>query len=501
MTGPAAVQTNIAEAEGSHAPGADAGLVEALAALVGRDNVLTGDEDRRAYAHDRLPFANFRARSGRLAGVMPRLAVRPGSTDEVAAIVRHARQHAIQLIPFGNGSGVLGGAIPLAHEVMVDLRRLDKIVSVDPQNAMVTVEAGMNGAEFEAALNAEGFTCGHLPQSIEISTVGGWVACRGGGQASSRYGKIEDIVLGLKAVLPDGRLLEVRPLARRSVGPSIRDLMVGGEGAFGIITEVTLRIWKKPEVERGVVLAFPSLEAAWETARLIMQAELRPTIARLYDAAESAERTQGLEAFATRPILGVFAFSGTEPMVSAEQEMSLAIAKSQGAVVAPDGPYHHWKENRYVAYSQKWQAAGYYNDTIEVTGNWSAIPGMYAAMEAAVRAIYPNIHFGAHWSHIYPEGACQYMTIRLPPMPEAEALPLHARLWEAIQSLTLDHGGSIAHHHGVGVFRNPWLARELGVGLDVLQAIKDTLDPGNLMNPGKLGLRPAAGAVDVRRGG
>ena len=126
---------------------------------------------------------------------------------------------------------------------------------------------------------------------------------------------------------------------------------------------------------------------------------------------------------------------------------------------------------------------------------------MYAAMEAAVRAIYPNIHFGAHWSHIYPEGACQYMTIRLPPMPEAEALPLHARLWEAIQSLTLDHGGSIAHHHGVGVFRNPWLARELGVGLDILQAIKDTLDPGNLMNPGKLGLRPAAGAVDVRRGG
>ncbi|MGU3496788.1 FAD-binding oxidoreductase [Xanthobacteraceae bacterium A53D] len=490
------------EASSSYpAPGADPALVAALAAIVGQPNVLTGQDERGAYAHDRLPFANFRARSGKLAGMLPRLAVKPGTAQEVEAIVRHARQAGVQLIPFGNGSGVLGGSIPLADEVMVDLRRLDRIVSIDPQNAMATVEAGMNGAAFEAALNAEGFTSGHLPQSIEISTVGGWVACRGGGQASSRYGKIEDMVLGLKAVLPDGTPLEVRPLARRSVGPSIRDLLVGGEGAFGIITEVTLRIWKKPEIERGVVLAFPSMEAAWESARLIMQSELRPTIARIYDGVESAERTQGLEVFAKKPILAVLVFSGSEPMVTTEQEMCLAIAKAQGGEVAPDGPYHHWKENRYVAFSQKWQAAGYYNDTIEVTGNWSAIPAMYASMAAAARAIYPELHFGAHWSHIYPEGACQYMTIRLPPMPEEEALPLHARLWDAIQSLTLDHGGSIAHHHGVGVFRNPWLARELGAGLPLLQAIKDTLDPGNLMNPGKLGLRPAAGAVDVRRGG
>ncbi len=499
MTGPAIAETKTPEP--SDAALVDAALVDAFAALVGRANVLSGTAERQAYAHDRLPFANFRARSGKLAGVLPRLAVRPGTADEVVQIVRHARQNGIQLIPFGNGSGVLGGAIPVSREVMVDLRRLDKIVSIDPQNAMATVQAGMNGAEFEAALNAEGFTCGHLPQSIEISTVGGWAACRGGGQASSRYGKIEDIVLGLKAVLPDGTPLEVRPVARRSVGPSIRDLLVGSEGAFGIITEVTLRIWKTPEVERGVVLAFPSLEAAWESARLIMQAELRPTVARIYDEAESVERTKGIAAFAQNPILAVLVFSGAEPMVTAEQDMSLAIAKAQGAVVAPDGPYHHWKENRYVAFSQKWQAAGYYNDTIEVTGNWSALPGMYAAMEAAAREIFPGIHFGAHWSHIYPEGACQYMTIRLPPMPEQDALPLHAKLWDAIQSLTLDHGGSIAHHHGVGVFRNPWLARELGAGLEVLQTIKDALDPDNLMNPGKLGLRPAAGAVDVRRGG
>lgn len=478
----------------------DADLAAALAAIVGDANVLSEFDARRAYAHDRLPFANFRERFGKLTGVVPRLVVRPGSDAEVAAIVKLANARKVELIPFGNGSGVLGGAIPLHKEVMVDLRRLDRIVALNPQDAMVTVQAGMNGIQFENALNAEGFTTGHLPQSIEISTVGGWAACRGGGQASSRYGKIEDIVIGLKAVLPDGTPLEIRPVARRSVGPSVRDLLVGGEGAFGIITELTLRLWRLPAEERGVVVALPSLEAAWEAARRIMQAELRPTVVRIYDAAESRERTEGLDPFKAKPILAILVFSGAEPVLGAEQTAALDIVASVGGEVAPDGPFRHWKENRYVAYSQKWQAAGYYNDTVEVTGNWSAIPGMYAAMSAAVRAIYPNIHFGAHWSHVYPEGACQYMTIRLPPMDEAEALALHSRLWEALQSLTLEHGGSIAHHHGVGLFRNPWIEKELGAGLGVIQKIKDALDPDNLLNPGKLGLRGAAGAVDLRRG-
>ena len=479
---------------------APSALAEAFAAVVGAEHVLAGFDERLAYARDRLPYAVFRERIGELAGAVPQLAVRPADADEVARIVRLARERGIRLIPYGNGSGVLGGAIPLGGEVMLDLRRLDGIVALNPADAMVTVRAGMNGAAFEKALNEAGFTTGHLPQSIEISTVGGWAACRGGGQASSRYGKIEDIVVGLKAVLPDGTPIEVRPVARRSVGPSIRDILVGGEGAFGVITELTLRIWKKPEVERGVVLAFPTLAAALDAARDIMQAEIRPSIVRLYDAVESADRTADIALFRTKPFLAMLAFAGAEPLVSTEQDMALAIAARHGGEVAPNGPYDHWLANRYVAYSQKWHAAGYFNDTIEVTGNWSVLPGLYAAIAEGVRAIHPAVHFGAHWSHVYPEGACQYMTIRLPPMPEAEALPLHARLWEAVEGLTLDHGGSIAHHHGVGLFRNPWLRRELGAGLDLLQTIKDAIDPGNLLNPGKLGLRPAAGAVDIRHG-
>lgn len=477
----------------------DESLVSAFGAIVGKANVLASFDQRLGYARDRLPFAVFRERAGTLAGAVPRLVVRPANEDEIIRVVQLAGARNTPIIPYGNGSGVLGGAIPLGGEIMLDTRRLDKIVSINPTDAVVTVQAGMNGAEFERQLNEAGYTCGHLPQSIEISTVGGWLACRGGGQASSRYGKIEDIVAGLKAVLPDGTPLEVRPVARRSVGPSIRDLMIGGEGAFGIITEATLRIWKKPEIERGVVLAFPTQQAAWDCARLIMQAELRPAIVRLYDRVESDERTKDIALFKTKPYLAMMMFSGSEPLVTVEQNMALAIAKELGGEIGPDAPFHHWKENRYVAYSQKWHDAGYFNDTIEVTGNWSAIPAMYDAIGNAVRKIHAGVHFGAHWSHVYPEGACQYMTIRLPPMADDVALPIHARLWDAVQELTLDHGGSIAHHHGAGLFRNPWMQRELGAGLNVLQTIKDALDPANLLNPGKVGLRPGPNAKDIRR--
>ncbi len=479
----------------------DADIAKAFAAIVGESHVLTSFDERLAYARDRLPFAVFEERAGEIAGDVPRLIVRPGNADEVAKVVAYAHRHRIPIIPYGNGSGVLGGAIPLGGEITVDLRRLDRIVTINETDATVTVEAGMNGAAFEQELNAAGFTTGHYPQSIEISTVGGWAACRGGGQASSRYGKIEDIVVGLKAVLPDGTPLEVRPVARRSVGPSVRDIIVGGEGAFGVITELTLRIWKKPEIERGVVLAFPSMQAALDSARAIMQAEIRPQIVRLYDRAESDERTKDIALFRDKPFLAIFAFCGSEPLVSVEQEAALKIAASFGGEVTSDEPYRHWKQNRYIAYSQMWHDKGYFNDTIEVTANWSKIPALYDAIAKAVRAVHPDVHFGAHWSHVYPEGACQYMTVRLPPMPEAQALPLHARLWDTVESLTLDHGGSIAHHHGAGLFRSRWMARELGAGLGVLQAVKDALDPDNLLNPGKLGLRPRPGAKDIHAKG
>jgi alkyldihydroxyacetonephosphate synthase len=463
----------------------------ALAAIVGDAHVLGAAAERLAYARDRLPYGTFRLREGALPGRWPAAVVLPADEAELVALVQLAQRERLPLIAFGAGSGVLGGTVPLqGREVVVDLKRLNRLIAIDAHDGTATVQAGLNGAQFEAALNERGFTAGHYPQSITMSTVGGWAACRGAGQASSRYGKIEDMVLGLKAVLPDGQRLVVRPVARRSVGPSLKDLLVGSEGTLGFITELTLRIWRSPEFEQGHVLALPSHEAGLELLREVMQSELRPQVARLYDAAESAARTGGVAGFdGERPILCILKFAGLRRLALLEAELALEIAARHGARAAGSEPFTHWEATRYQSYSTKWQTEGHHMDTIEVAAPWSALPALYRASREAVLSLAEGVHFGAHWSHVYPEGACQYMTLRLPPMEAARALALHREAWQRVQASTLAHGGSIAHHHGAGWFRGPWMAEELGGGLPVLQAVKDALDPHNLCNPGKLGLR------------
>lgn len=465
--------------------------------IVGQSYVLTSHEERYAYCRDRLPYGLFRLRAGQLPATLPAAIVCPANVAQLTAIVQLANREKIALIPFGAGSGVLGGTLPLNCEVMVDMKRMDRIVELNEVDRTVTVQAGMNGGDFEEALRQRGYTSGHLPQSIHMSTVGGWAACRGAGQASSRYGKIEDILIGLKAVLANGQPLEVRAVARRAVGPSIKDILVGSEGVFGFITEMTLRIWRLPEVEFNMVLAFPSLQAGFDAMRDIVQHELRPEVMRLYDVLESQQRTAAIPEFRQNPVLCIMKFSGMRALAEVERHLSLQLCQSHGAVLADSAPYHEWEKTRYKSYSIKWQTEGYYMDTIEVTGRWSSIPSMYAQMSQAVHALHPEFHFGAHWSHIYSEGACQYMTLRLPPMDDAKALALHRQAWDTVEGICLQHGGSVAHHHGAGVFRNKWLRQELNTGLDLLQIIKDGIDPDNLLNPGKLGLRPAVGADTV----
>lgn len=480
----------------------DCAWVPALRDLLGHDRVLESLPDRWVYARDRAPFATYHVRESRVPATLPAAIACPHDVAELQALVQFASERGIPLIPYGAGSGVLGGALPLEHDLVVDLKHLNRIVEFDDVDGTITVQAGMNGGQFEQALNERGYTCGHLPQSIYMSTVGGWAACRGAGQNSTRYGKIEDMVLGLKAVLPDGRELAVRPVARRAVGPSIKDLLIGSEGAFGFITELTLRIWRLPERREGVVLAFPSLAQGLEALRRILQAELRPAVVRLYDEEESRSRVEGLTEFARRPILVILEFSGLARLVDTELALAMEIVTRCDGMRTSAEPYEHWLQHRFESYSPKWQTGGHYMDTIEVAAPWSRLPEMHERMQSAVRSLTPGTHFGAHVSHAYPEGACLYMTLRLPPMPLADGLKLHAQAWDRVQNLCLALDGSISHHHGAGLLRGPWMRRELGVGIELLQSLKDVLDPQNLLVPGKLGLRPRPESIDIqlRRG-
>ena len=463
-------------------------LLAALALLVGSDNVHAAFADRFIYARDRMPWATFNLREGRLPGGLPIAIVTPASHTQVRAVVRLANERGVPIIPFGAGSGVLGGTIPSGGELMVDLKRLNRISLWHETDLMVTVEAGMNGAEFERQLNERGYTCGHYPQSMNMSTVGGWVACRGAGQASTRYGKIEDMVRGMTAVLPNGDDLEVRAGPHRAVGPSLQDLLVGAEGTLGVITSATLSIRRMPPCRRPLVLAFPTLHQALKAGREMLQTELRPAVFRLYDEVESKARTEGIAVFEALPFLCMLEFHGSAPLVAVESSLAEEIARHHGALVGPETPFANWLMTRYESYSARWQTEGYFMDTVEIAAPWSRIPGMYESMKLAVRNIDERIFFGTHWSHAYPEGACQYMTMRLPPMPTADGLAMHARVWDTLQTMCLEQGGSISHHHGIGLFRSTWFKRELGGAHGMLYAIKKALDPQGLFNPGKLGL-------------
>jgi alkyldihydroxyacetonephosphate synthase len=476
-------------------------LVRRLAHIVGAGNVLSSDLDRFVYARDRAPFGTYRLREGRLPEGWPCVVVRPADVSEVASVLRLAAEAGIPVVPYGAGSGVLGGAASLGGEIVIDLKRLSGIIEIDAIDQTVSVAAGMNGALFEAELRRDGFTCGHLPQSLAMSTVGGWVACRGAGQASSRYGKIEDMVLGLEVVLPDGRLLDVRPQARRSTGPDLAGIFVGSEGTMGIIVSATLRIWPLPAARRNLAVGFGSLEGGLECLRTIMQAGLRPAVVRLYDAVESAARTQSLDQADRGLFLCLLSFEGPERIVAAEEAEALeAIGRAGGRRIA-DAPFHEWEAVRYQSYSPQHQAAGRFMDTIEVTLPWHALPEGYGRLKAAAQGVAPGAHFGAHWSHVYPDGACQYMTLRLDPAPLAEGEALHRAVWDAVERECVAMGGAIAHHHGIGLLRGRWMELEHGsAGLDVLAAVKRAIDPLGIMNPGKLGLTGAVNARSANNG-
>jgi alkyldihydroxyacetonephosphate synthase len=238
------------------------------------------------------------------------------------------------------------------------------------------------------------------------------------------------------------------------------------------------------------VAAFPNVQAGLDALRFMMQRELRPAVARLYDEVESLHRTRGQAPFDTHPILAIFEFSGMNELATVERDLAIDIIGHRGGrLLAGSDLYDEWLANRFGSLSTGWQARDHYVDTMEIVASWRALPRLYDDIRAAVRALSPDFYFGAHWSHVYPEGACQYMTVRLPPLPEDEALSLLRRAWNQAQEICLAAGGSIAHHHGIGLFRGTWFRRQLGAtGWQLLEDLKTLVDPGNLLVPGKLGL-------------
>ncbi|MGA1362068.1 MAG: FAD-binding oxidoreductase [Ilumatobacteraceae bacterium] len=472
-----------ADAATSHyppAPALDAADIAAISAVCATD---TGAGTRAEHGRDWWPLAMRWSLEGRVPQI-PSVVCRPSTTEEVSRLLALCNGRGIAVTPSGGRSGVCGAAIPLHGGVALDMGAMQGIESIDTVSGIVCALAGTFGPDLENAVRAEGLTVGHFPQSFDISTVGGWVACRGAGQYSTRYGKIEDMVHGLEVVMADGTVVRTGGAPAAAVGPDLNQLFLGSEGTLGVITRVWLRAHPVAEVERRAAYSFANLSDGFEACRRAVRAGATPAVLRLYDGAES-KRSHGGDG--TEAVLLVLD-EGSEAVVDSAMTTVHDAALALGARVLDDGLVEKWMHHRNdTSGLQALTRKGYVVDTMEVAANWAALDAVVEQVESAMLSVPHARTATCHLSHSYIEGACVYFTFAAnPPAEEFEATYL--AMWERGQNAAIAAGASLSHHHGVGLSRAGFVRAALGNGLDVLRAVKHALDPAAILNPGKLGL-------------
>ncbi len=456
---------------------------EEVSAVIGTENVSSNHIDLLSTCRDYWPVSSIWMLEGAVPA-LPQLVVWPQTTEEVSQVLALAHERRIPVVPYGEGSGALGGVVPLKGGIMIDMKRMSRIRVLDQENLFVTVECGLNGALYEEHLNRSGYTGGHFPQSLRCSTVGGWLACRAAGQFSTRYGKIEDMVVAAEAVLADGTVFSGRSVPRTSTGPRVDQLFIGSEGVLGVITSATLRIWPLPEKRHLASYTFENIKDGLETIRLFMRAGIRPAVVRLYDAQETGNHFPEL---GDKRCALIILIEGAAKIVDAEKEIVEEQALALGAI--DTGPEHveHWLKTRFnISAASRLLQKGAVLDTIEVTTNWHNALTTYLAMQEALKGVAGTMLASGHWSHVYPEGAALYITVV--GFPGNDKISYYKKLWQEAMAACLAEGAAISHHHGIGLHRGQWMAKEHGKGLEVFGRIKDAFDPHGIMNPGKLGL-------------
>jgi alkyldihydroxyacetonephosphate synthase len=423
-----------------------------------------------------------------LAGEVPvraSVAVRPTSTEQVAAVVRVCAGHDLPLTAAGGRSGVTGASVPVFGGVVLDLTGLAGVVDVDAASGVVEVMAGTFGPDLEAELqDGHGLSVGHFPQSFDIATVGGWVACRGAGQYSTRYGKIEDLVVGLEVVLADGTVVRTGGSPAAAAGPDLSQLFIGSEGTLGIVTRVWLRAHPTPPTEQRAAYTLDTFAAGIEACRTVLRRGATPAVLRLYDGVESA---RGHGGDGTRCVLLVLD-EGDPGIVAATMAVVDECATAVGAVAAPVELVAGWLDHRNdTSALQGLTRKGFVVDTMEIAAPWSRLADLFDVVRDALTAVPHALVASCHLSHSYPDGACLYFTFAAAP-PPAEVESTYIALWDAGQRAVLANGGNLSHHHGVGINRGRFMDEALGAGMGVLGAVKQALDPHGILNPGKLGL-------------
>ena len=500
---------------------AQAAAAELSSLFPGRVSV--ADEDRLSYARDMWPKAILWIRQGKIPPP-PDVVVWPDGEEEVQKVVQLARRHKLPVIPFGAGSGVCGGVTAVRGGISLDLKRLEKVEPVDGERFTVDADAGVMGEVLERRLNAQGYSLGHFPSSIFMSTLGGWLAARSAGQLSTRYGKIEDMVCSLRAVTGRGDVVQTPE--RPHGGPDLAELLMGSEGTLCVFTRARLRVQPAPEHRAFRAFRYRSVGAGVEAIRRVLRDGLRPAVVRLYDPFDTAlvarkKPHQGgrtspsarglvqseLVPFLTRLVaprvfgnpklvnraadlfrscILILMFEGETRRALQEEGQARELCLKAGGADLGEEPAQEWYRTRYdVSYRMSPVVDdGMVADTFEVAATWDRVLDVYDRVRAAVA---PLAFTMCHFSHAYVEGCSLYFSFAAASPGGDRALETrYDELWKTCLSAAMAAGATVSHHHGIGLLKARALAEQLGDARRMVQGLKRALDPDGIMNPGKL---------------
>jgi alkyldihydroxyacetonephosphate synthase len=470
---------------------------DALAEIVGAENCGVDDRVRLLHAGGKSTLDLLRRRDPWLQDA-PDAVLLPGSEEEVAEILRICGQRGIAVVPFGGGTSVVGGLDPLRGRfnavISLDLRRLNELHSFDEVSGEAELGAGVTGPEAERLLGERGFSLGHFPQSFQFATIGGFAATRSSGQNSAGYGRFNDMVRGLRTVTPVG-VLDLGRAPESAAGPDLRQLMIGSEGVFGIITRVRVRVHPKPAATRYEAWSFPDFATGADALRVVTQTGTGPTVIRLSDEAETGVNLATTDSIGEDSITGgclaITVFEGTEEHVESRHAETRALMTAHGGTSLGEAPARAWEHGRFNApyLRDSLLSAGALCETLETATNWSNIAELKSLVTEALTNALAESGTPAlvlcHISHVYPTGASLYFTV----VAGQRGNPIEQ--WRKAKAAASDAmirtGATITHHHAVGADHRPWMRDEVGdLGVQLLQAVKATLDPAGILNPDKL---------------
>jgi alkyldihydroxyacetonephosphate synthase len=481
----------------------------ALCGIVGADGVRDDHGERVVHAAGKGYPDLVRLRAGRPEGA-PDAVIRPADREQVRAVLEQCARSSVAVVPWGGGTSVVGGVAPLRGEhaavVALDMGRMGRVLELDRRSRIVTVQAGIRAVALERALAGDGFTLGHFPQSYEYVSLGGCAATRSAGQASSGYGRIEQLVLGLRFTSPAGAF-ELAPVPASAAGPELRRLLVGSEGTLGVIDELALRVRPAPRERVYEGVFFSDFAAGVEALRALAQQRACPDVARLSDEAETRMSLAlagvgGLKGRLGRAYLGlrgysggclaILGFEGEAEEVAARRKRAIELVRRGGGLAVGRSPGEAWRKARFSApyLRDELLTQGVMVETLETATRWSNVRELHRAVSAAIAGALgsggtPGLVM-CHVSHLYETGASLYFTF-LVRQREGEELEQWATVKRAASQAIVAGGGTITHHHAVGRDHAPWLADEVGEpGVAALRALKAELDPAGIMNPGKL---------------